>query len=80
MRIFVLDHVSDALAIILLQQGVLTEPMIAIIIMNRDNGKLFQYSNESMAKILMRYANFSGPSEIRRKEDVCVEVLLLHFE
>lgn len=53
--------------------------MIAIIIMNRDNGKLFQYSNESMAEILIRYANFSGPSEIRRKEDVCVDALRLQF-
>lgn len=79
MCIFVVDHFSDPLAIISSQQGVLSRTMIVIIIMNRDNGKVFQYCNESMAEIQMRYANFSGPSELRREEDVCVDVLRLQL-
>lgn len=43
--------------------SVLTGCNMAVIIFNRDNGKMYEYSNPSADETISRYAGYRGPSE-----------------
>ena len=57
---------------VLFNQGVLCDCEIGVVIFNKNNGKLFEYSSVPLDQILHRYATYSGPSERRKRDPVGV--------
>lgn len=53
-----------------MELGILCDCEVAVVIFNLNNGKLFEYSSVDAEKIFMRYANYNGPSERRKKKSV----------
>ena len=52
---------------------------MGVVIFNKNNGKLFEYSSVPLDQLLHRYATYSGPSERRKHDPVGVSTYVLVF-